>query len=232
MALGWRTRTGFLRFRPMRFWVGAVVILLYINPVFPNPARAATPLGMLAPGTYALSDYTLGRQYSSSLVVTDVGEYKQRYETGSGVLEVWPVQYSASSFRIDLTDLNLGGIYFEPTYGDSVIYRPFQAPGVLDPWARGSWYMYSGQFGGIWLYTEYTVGEPEYLIVNGSAIMVTKIDMILDFWGDNADGLIRHTHWTVPGSTRDFRDDFYGQLTVLGLQNYVQTSVAHGLLAG
>lgn len=218
--------------RRIQSFVVATALSLFVNPIYLVPAEAAIPAGMPQPGTYSLREYTLGQKRTGSLVVSDLGEYKHQFNTRSGILELWLAESSDSlfPFTIVLTDLNLGGLYFEPTYGHEAIYRPYVAPGLLAPMAGNTWTMYSGQAGGVYLDAVWRVVEPHFLLVNDVPVFVQRIDVTMTFYGAGS-GSIYHTHFEVPGSPLDFRDEYHGDVTVLGQLNVVHTSVAHGLLA-
>lgn len=216
--------------------IGMSVVLI---TVFPVPASAAIPAGMPSPGAYPLSDYTAGTVRSSStLVVSDSGQYKQAFNTGGGLLEIWPEMSTnvVTPSYIKLSELNLGGIYFYPDTNSFPVrettYRPYQAPGVfVKPGARSTWSMYSSQAGGVHIDGEWVVVGPVLIRVNDQLVQVQQLDITLTFWGGGS-GTITHRHFEVAGSALDFRDDFDGRVTILGTTVYLNTSVAHGLLAG
>ena len=193
----------------------------------PTPAAAATPLGMVAPGTYPLEVYKFGQPQSGTLRVTDSGSYQQTYNLPDGRIALTLAQSTnlLSPTDVMLTNLEIFGIFFNPT--TPKLYRPLNVLGVMLPGATWEWQMTSGN-GNVGLRWSARNAGVEVLFDDAGLPVVTqRIDSTLRFSG-SASGTVQHTRWEALATPTRAIDHFAGPVTLNGTQYHVDSWAAAG----
>jgi hypothetical protein len=218
-----------------------ISVLMYSHPAF-----ASTPVGLLSPGSYSISDWENGKSpVSGSLDVQNSNYYTQTLNVASGQIELWLTQ-PVGSFAIYLQQIYIGGLFFTsngqglPSNPPPVLYRPYVAPGVLqaESWnfvpdnqtgcPPGVCYLHSTA-GGVTLYDTSTSTIDRYYHTASGYVLIQKIESTLTL-GGNGSGTIDVVQFETPGSPNKALTSYVsvGALTVLGSSVVINTAASLG----
>jgi hypothetical protein len=225
------TRRSFVR----RLALTMSFAIVSLNLVFTAPASAATPTGLLDPGSYPIDAYEFGTFHVASIDVTNAGDYVQRFNLPSGPVSFFlrGTTNSLQPYYVYLTQLYVGGLYFTSngnTSGSPVLFRPYVAQGTLLNNASWSSTLYSTS-GGVGVTQTSTVRSIVFLRAGGQNVATQEISTVMNFFG-NAVGTLYVTQWETPANPHRMRTDTDGDLTILGqAYSFASSLVLGGLTA-